>query len=173
MSEERLSQWLIRQHRQLDEAMQQTLQGAGELMRLRAGIDLLRLHLWVEEEILFDEVARTGLAMPVYIMEYEHAQMWPLLQELAAASEAGTVPAKLREPCRALHALLQVHNLKEEDLIYAAVDRLAASEGSAIHDRLTAVREASVPEGWICRGRRDDFAPPRGAPPWPPDGRVV
>ncbi len=174
MDEERLSQWLIRQHRQLDEALQQISDGAGDLMRLREGVDLLRLHLWVEEEVLFDAVARTGLTMPIYIMQYEHAQMWPLLEELAAACEADdTVPAKLREPCRALYKLFQVHNAKEEDLIYTAVDRLAASEGSAIRNRLTAAREASMPAGWICRGRRDGFAPPPGAPPWPPGGRVV
>lgn len=153
--------------------MQQIIEGAGGLVRLREGVDLLRLHLWVEEELLFDEVASTGLRMPIYIMQYEHAQMWPLLQELAAACQSGTVLAKLREPCRALHKLFQVHNLKEEDLIYPAVERLAASEGSTIRNRLTAVREASVPEGWICRGRRDGFAPPPGAPPWPPGGRVV
>jgi hypothetical protein len=64
-----------------------------------------------------------------------------------------------------------MHNPKEEDLSYAAVDRLAL-DGS-LETTTQIIRDARVPEGWICRGRRKEFAAPPDMPPWPPGGRVV
>lgn len=170
-SEERLndelpSRWLTRQHRQLDELLQQALAGTGDLARVRAGMDLLRLHLWVEEEILFGPVADTGLAMPIYIMQYEHAQMWPPLQELSAACDAGAAHEALCAPGRALYELFRAHNPKEEDLIYAVLDRVTAAGG--LQGLQSVFRDAAVPEGWVCRGRRPGFRPPPGARPWTP-----
>jgi hypothetical protein len=82
-------QWLTRQHRDIDAAVKQILDGSSDLQPLHEALATLRLHVWIEEEILFDPVAATGLVMPIYIMQYEHAQMWPLMVQLEADFSAG------------------------------------------------------------------------------------
>lgn len=144
----------------------------GDLTRLREGTELLRRHLWIEEEVLFDAVARMSLALPSYIMQYEHAQMWLLLEELAATCEADTAPTKLHEPCRTLARLLEMYNYEAEAIIYATVDRRAATEVFVTY-RALAAREAAVPASWGRRGRRAGFAPPSSTAPSAPDCRVV
>jgi len=165
-------QHLTRQHRHIDAAIKQMLAGDSDVATLHEALTMLRVHIRLEEEVLFDPIAAIGLEMPIYIMQVEHAQMWTLMDTLqSACSDDPDATSAWRNPCRKLLRLLDMHNPKEEDLIYAAADRLAAEgvlDTGAVFDQSSA-----LPEGWVCRGRRDGFAPPPGAPPWPPGGRVV
>src|SRR5699024_8022758 len=81
-----------------------------------------------------------------FVMKKEHAEMWPYMQRLQAACEQQTALAELHEPALALFRLLQVHNPKEEEVVYTAADRLAAENPGA--PWLAALHAETVPAGW-------------------------
>ena len=139
-----LSATLADQHRQIDHGVQGIVDGHGNLDALAASLALLRRHLYLEEALLFPPLVKAGLAMPVFVMKREHGQMWPLLVALSAACGAATPAATLCEPARQLFQLLQIHNTKEEQIVYTAADRL---DDAALAE---AIGQASVPGGWVC-----------------------
>lgn len=160
------SRILAAQHHQIDRRTRQIAGGSHDTRLLRDTSAQLRLHLYVEEEIVFPAIATSALEMPLYIMKYEHGQMWGFLESISAAGGESVAESAAHEDSRKLVELFQRHNPKEEDLIYAAADR-AATEGT--QQKLTAdIKAAQVPDGWLCMAKREDFAPPPGAPAWRP-----
>lgn len=142
------SQLLEDQHRRIDQGIQEVLGGTESLARLSESLALLCLHLYTEEEVLFPPLEASGLTMPVFVMRREHGQMWPLLQDLAAACKSEAPVDALQGDCRELLQLLQIHNPKEEQILYAAADRLAAGPD---HGSLAEALEAArLPDGWAC-----------------------
>lgn len=142
------SELMTGQHRRIDHGIHGIVDGSGQLEALAASLALLRLHVYVEEELLFPPLAAAGLTMPVFVMKREHGQMWPLLETLATGCASSAPVESLREPARQLFQLLQMHNPKEEQIVYTAADRLVvgASDGT-LAARLDAVH---VPDDWIC-----------------------
>lgn len=148
-TEETASALLEREHRDIDAAFRPVLEGAGDRKALAEALALLRRHIFLEEAILFPRLPKRGLETAVYVMKYEHGEMWPLLDALEAGCRDGETLAALRSPCQALATLLRVHNPKEEQVIYTAVDEIAAQ--GAGHERLVAELDSAVmPEGWHC-----------------------
>ncbi|MBS0381045.1 MAG: hemerythrin domain-containing protein [Proteobacteria bacterium] len=139
---------LAAQHRTIDAGIGGAADGTGDLSALAASLAQLRLHLYVEETLLFPPLAKSGLTMPVFVMQREHGLMWPLLQALDAACAAGQPIAALPDPARELFQLLQMHNPKEEQIVYAAADRVAA--GDAEGTLVKAIEGARMPEAWTC-----------------------
>ena len=144
MAETSCSQLLANQHRQIDTGIKGIVDGGGDAAALASSLALLRLHLYVEEAILFPPLVKSGLTMPVFVMKREHGQMWPLLTSLSTACAAATPVAELHERARQLFQLLQIHNTKEEQIVYAAADRLDDAALAA------AIGHANAPEGWVC-----------------------
>lgn len=140
---------LEHQHRAIDAGIRPVLEGGGSLPALHEALQLLRLHLFLEEEILFPMLEQHGITMPVFVMKREHGQMWPVLAALLQACEAGAEPAALRADCDELFKLLQIHNVKEEQVVYTAADDLAAL---GLHEPLLATLDATVdvPQTWSC-----------------------
>lgn len=136
------------QHRRIDEGVKGIIDGSGPTVALARSLALLRLHLYVEEEILFPPLEASGLAMPVLVMKREHGQMWPLIQDLSAACDAGDGADALRDRCDTLFRLLRIHNPKEEQIVYTAADRLAAKPDGRL--RAADLEVAEPPEGWRC-----------------------
>lgn len=148
MAETPCSQLLANQHRQIDAGIKGIVDGGGDAAALAGSLALLRLHLYVEETILFPPLVKSGLTMPVFVMKREHGQMWPLLESLAAASANGAPAGTLHGDCRQLYQLLQMHNPKEESIVYTALDRLQAQHPD---DPFAAsVASAQLPDGWRC-----------------------
>ena len=87
--------------------------------------------------------------MPVFVMKREHGQMWPVLDVLLRACADGVDPAALRDDCDELFKLLQIHNVKEEQIVYTAADDLAAK---GLHEPLVETLDATVdvPPEWSC-----------------------
>lgn len=143
------SAMLEAQHRAIDAGIKPVREGAGSLPALQEALQLLRLHLFLEEEILFPMLEQHGVTMPVFVMKREHGQMWPVLAELLQACAAGADAAMLREDCDELFKLLQMHNVKEEQIVYTAADDLAAK---GLHEPLVETLDATVdvPAGWSC-----------------------
>lgn len=138
------SQLLAAQHRRIDQGVLGILDGTDQPAALADSLALLRLHLYVEEEVLFPPLVKAGLTMPVFVMKREHGEMWPLLQTLTAACGSASLVEALREPCGQLFQLLQIHNPKEEQIVYSAVDRLA---DASLTETLQTTR---VPDDWTC-----------------------
>jgi iron-sulfur cluster repair protein YtfE (RIC family) len=148
MAETSCSQLLANQHRQIDTGIKGIVDGGGDAAALASSLALLRLHLYVEEAILFPPLVKSGLTMPVFVMKREHGQMWPLLESLAAAGANGAPAGTLRDDCRRLYQLLQMHNPKEESIVYSTLDRLQAQHpGESFAASVAAVQP---PDGWRC-----------------------
>lgn len=142
------SQLLTAEHRQIDIGIKAVADGGGQVAALAEALALLRRHLYVEEAILFPPLVKTGLTMPVFVMRREHGEMWPALTRLANGCAAGTALDGLRQGALWLFRLLQVHNGKEEDIVYAAADRMVGTGAGA--GLVAALQAAQMPAGWVC-----------------------
>lgn len=138
---------LAEQHRQIDQGLGSTTGGTGTPAALATSLKLLREHLYIEEEVIFPALGKTGLAMAVLVMRREHAEMWPLILSVEAACAAGTSVDNTREDVRALLKLLAAHNPKEEQTVYAAADRYDLAHPDA--SLASAIAAAHMPEGWV------------------------
>ena len=148
-TEEKASALLEREHREIDAALRPVLEGAGDRQRLAEALALLRRHIFLEETLVFPRLPQRGLETAVYVMKYEHGEMWPLLEALEAGCRDGTALAALRTPCQSLVTLLRVHNPKEEQVIYTAADELTA-QGAGHERQVAELGSAVMPEGWHC-----------------------
>lgn len=136
------------QHRDIDRRIRGIFDGSGGVPELAEALQLLRWHIYAEEAVLFPPLEQEGLTMPVFVMQREHGLMWPLLQTLSEACATGSALDALQDDCRELFHLLQLHNKKEEQILYTAADRMAAEQPD---DALAqALADAQVPDGWTC-----------------------
>ncbi|MGH8279583.1 MAG: hemerythrin domain-containing protein [Gammaproteobacteria bacterium] len=142
------SQLFASQHRAIDTEIHAILDGTGTASALAPSLAALRLHLYAEEQILFPALAKTSAVMAIIAMKREHGQMWPPMETLSAACMSASPVAALHDTCSELFQLLQIHNPKEEKIIYTAADRLVAAR----HDTalVQALQAAKLPDGWIC-----------------------
>lgn len=142
------SKLLAVQHQHIDQGVAGIVGGKGDTAALAAALKLLRTHLYIEEHALFPPLEATGLGMPVFVMKREHGQMWPLILRLEAACTTGTAAEDLRADCATLLQLLNMHNPKEEQIVYTAADRYEpAHQGATLLD---AMARARMPDGWVC-----------------------
>lgn len=147
-----LSAALEREHRLIDEGIEAfaasdpvsvTDQHQAELRR---AITLLRRHIYLEEEFLFPPLRDAGLVGPVLVMVHEHGRMWPTLNLLEQAVQAGATDTA-NEMCRTLLDQLAAHNAKEERIVYPRADELLAEE-----ELTTRLTTEQPPPGWVCQG---------------------
>jgi hemerythrin-like domain-containing protein len=98
----------------------------------------LREHLDMEEQVLFPAFEdATGItAGPTRVMRGEHAQIRGLLDQMAAALEAGDVQ-ELVDQGDTLLMLIQQHNTKEEGMLYPLSERALASEWPGLEEKLS------------------------------------
>lgn len=122
--------------------------GSLERGRLAEALRTLRLHIWVEEDALFPPLRTAGVIGPVMVMLREHGEIWRLLDDLEAI--AGTPEPDLTAALATWGSLQQVllqHNVKEEQILYAAADRILDVEtATEVIDGL----DADLPAGWTC-----------------------
>jgi len=126
-----ISQFMTTEHRECDthfaEAEQAAANGNWEAVEkafLRFSNETLR-HFKREEEELFPAFeTQTGNTQgPTQVMRYEHEQVKGLIGKLAEALEAQDKDAYL-SLCESMMILLQQHNMKEEQMLYAMCERL-------------------------------------------------
>lgn len=98
----------------------------------------MRLHLEMEEEILFPAIERAmnmhGMG-PTQMMRMEHAQMRGVLDTMARAAATGAVDGVL-DHGDTLMMLIQQHNLKEEGILYPMAERGLGASWAAIGEQL-------------------------------------
>ncbi|MCC7411824.1 MAG: hemerythrin domain-containing protein [Gammaproteobacteria bacterium] len=85
----------------------------------------LERHMLAEEESMFPGIeARTGGSSgPTEVMRMEHEEMRQLIEELAQAADTGDERTFLGV-AETLLVLMQQHNMKEEQIVYALADEL-------------------------------------------------
>ncbi|SFV53480.1 putative protein [hydrothermal vent metagenome] len=130
-----ISQFMTQEHRDCDTEFAQAEQLAAEgkweeaeKAFLHFADDTLR-HFKREEDELFPAFeAQTGSAEgPTQVMRYEHEQVRGLIGKLAEALESEDRDAYL-SLCESMMILLQQHNMKEEQMLYAMCDRVLPPE---------------------------------------------
>ena len=101
----------------------------------------LRRHIEVEDELLFPPFERrTGMrdAGPTNVMRRDHKDIERRLTSISAALHDGLLPVSVGGEMRALAALLDDHNVREEEILYPWCDRvLDESERAAVSRRLS------------------------------------
>ncbi len=139
------SDLLESQHRRIDDGLQAALRGSVRDEAWVEALRLLQLHIYLEETVLFPPLERAGLTMPIFVMQREHGQMWPLIAELLTADADADAA---QEPGRALFQMLQIHNPKEEQILYKMADQVDEAGNDSV--LLHALQAARMPAGWAC-----------------------
>ncbi|HIP18873.1 MAG TPA: hemerythrin domain-containing protein [Sulfurovum sp.] len=130
-----ISQFMTQEHRDCDtefaaaeQAVADENWAEAEEKFMTFANDTLR-HFKREEEELFPAFeAQTGSTDgPTQVMRYEHEQVKGLIGNLAAALEEKDKDAYL-SLCESMMILLQQHNMKEEQMLYAMCDRVLPAE---------------------------------------------
>jgi hemerythrin-like domain-containing protein len=130
-----ISQFMIQEHRDCDTEFAAAEQAVanGDWDKAEEGLlkfsnDTLR-HFKREEEELFPAFeAQTGSTEgPTQVMRYEHEQVRGLIGKIAGALEEQDKDAYL-SLCESMMILLQQHNMKEEQMLYAMCDRVLPPE---------------------------------------------
>lgn len=109
------------------------------------GAEGLRHHIYVEEESLFPALRTGGLVAPVFVMLREHAAIWQAM-ELVAAQAGNDFDAAARAMSE-LEALLNSHNMKEEQILYPASAQVLSSEDTGAVQTL--FENSQRPGGWL------------------------
>jgi hemerythrin-like domain-containing protein len=126
-----ISQFMTNEHRECDTVFAAAEQAAAngdweaaEKAFLEFSNETLT-HFKREEEELFPTFEeQTGNTQgPTQVMRYEHEQVKGLIGKLAEALEAQDKDAYL-SLCESMMILLQQHNMKEEQMLYAMCERL-------------------------------------------------
>jgi hemerythrin-like domain-containing protein len=139
----RISEVMARDHKACDErfALAEAAAAEGELARAAAELEAfaarLVRHIRLEEEQLFPAFERhTGMTDgPTEVMRLEHADIRALLDELGAAGAAADA-AEFLGLAETLNVLLQQHNLKEEQVLYALLDEALQGEADELLSEL-------------------------------------
>ena len=130
-----ISQFMTQEHRECDSAFATTEQAIAqknweeaEKTFLAFSNDTLK-HFKREEEVLFPAFeSATGMTQgPTQVMRYEHEQVRGLIGNMAKAIEEKDKDAAL-SLAESMMILLQQHNMKEEQMLYAVCDRQLSPE---------------------------------------------
>lgn len=116
---------------------------------LEAGVRALRHHIWVEEELHFPPLRAGGLMGPIMVMLREHGELWDLLDRLEAQVAAAAPNAEIATTWGEAAALLEAHNMKEEQILYPSGDQIIDTDTAA--DVQDALVNKTTPDGWVCQ----------------------
>jgi regulator of cell morphogenesis and NO signaling len=148
---ESLAAALVREHREIDDGIQEFVR-VGDTRALTRAIRALRRHIYLEEEFLFPPLRDAGLLAPIFVMLREHGQLWDTLDALDRALTSGGAADIVCDLCRQLMVLEQHHNPKEERIVYPQADHvLTAPATTRLRDFLAA---GVLPDGWVCERAR-------------------
>ena len=138
-----ISNFMRDEHRLCDEAFAKAEQAvsnsdfAGAFKHFEAFmIDTLK-HFDKEEEILFPtfEEATGSSEGPTQVMKYEHNQVRGLLEQLKDAIDRED-RERFFSVADTLMILLQQHNMKEEQMLYAMCDRVLAAQAGELVEKM-------------------------------------
>jgi regulator of cell morphogenesis and NO signaling len=121
-----LSVVLQREHHEIDSAIAAFIEtldgGCMQPEPLRAALEALRRHIYLEETFLFPPIREAGMLMPVFVMMREHGELWRTMGALTDLIVDTADSEQLRDTCHRLLGQLEQHNSKEEPIIYPLAD---------------------------------------------------
>jgi iron-sulfur cluster repair protein YtfE (RIC family) len=140
-----ISAAMTRDHRACDErfAAAESAASAGDWARAATELDAFRTamerHFGLEEETLFPAFEQhTGMTTgPTEVMRHEHAEMRGLFERLGEAAAARDADDFLGL-AETLNLMMQQHNLKEEQVLYAMMDQSLGAEADGLLAALSA-----------------------------------
>lgn len=149
MSHTTLQSALETEHRQIDGGIAAFMAQPTDTTLLLQSMDALRRHIYLEEDFLFPPLREAGLVMPILVMIREHGEIWQAMDQVTELLDSDASKDAVIEGCHALLQVQEVHNAKEEPIIYSQADVKLSFDVAA---RLQAYIESStLPEGWICQ----------------------
>lgn len=145
-----LSDALEREHHEIDAGIERFLAnrsgGGDQTEPLRRALSALRRHIYLEEELVFPTLSDGGLAVPIFVMLREHAEIWVTMDAIEEQLERDPRKGPSDELCLELLAQLERHNSKEEAIIYPQADaQLGAELDARLREFLAA---GEIPQGW-------------------------
>lgn len=153
MLTETLAAALEREHREIDGGIEsfinQLTGGRLQAQPLVDALQALRRHIYLEEVFLFPPLRETGMVMPIFVMMREHGQLWRTMQALTELLDGGADRERLLMLCRDLLAQLELHNSKEEPVIYPRADIDLPNQTRT--ELAQFIDTGNTPEGWVCQ----------------------
>jgi hemerythrin-like domain-containing protein len=140
-----ISNFMRDEHRHCDDAFAQVEQAVneGDFDKAFARfedfmVDTLTLFD-KEEEILFPafEAATLSTEGPTYVMKLEHNQVRGLLEQMKDAIDKGD-KERFFSVADTLMILLQQHNMKEEQMLYAMCDQVLEEQAKELVEKMKA-----------------------------------
>lgn len=142
---------LEHEHHEIEAGIRAFLEGLslGEtrMQELTRAVDALRRHIYLEEEFLFPPLQAAGMIPPVLVMLREHGEIWRTLDAIQIL-DPGADQEGARERYGELLAQLDIHNAKEEPIIYPQGDAVLTDE--AKRDLRAFIDSGRMPQGWVC-----------------------
>lgn len=139
------------EHDSIDERLAEFVAGLDEgevrAEAFHASARELRHHIHVEEAHLFPPLRAVGLIPPVLVMLREHGEIWDVLDavdRLLADDEPDA--SSVRRECGRLTAMLEAHNMKEEQILYPAADESLATDD--LEQVSISLVDGDLPDGW-------------------------
>jgi hemerythrin-like domain-containing protein len=152
MDDSTLTALMEREHHEVDDAIERFVQGLRERAvrhkDLQHATELLQRHIYIEEALIFPPLRAKGMLAPVLVMEREHGEIWRTLDAVNLEVGSGTAADSVPDRCRQLLHELEVHNGKEEPIIYPQADALLAdAEKDAVR---SFIHSGTMPADWVC-----------------------
>jgi regulator of cell morphogenesis and NO signaling len=148
-----LSVVLEREHHEIDSAIAAFIEkldgGCVEPGPLSAALEALRRHIYLEETFLFPPLREAGMLMPIFVMMREHGELWRTMGALSGLIVDGADSTQLRGTCHRLLGQLELHNSKEEPIIYPHADSDLPAQVGAELARF--IETGHLPDGWVCQ----------------------
>jgi hemerythrin-like domain-containing protein len=156
MSNETLAEALEREHKEIDAGLESFAAGvkAGEnrVAALTGATAALRRHIYLEEELLFPPLQKTGLVAAIFAMLREHGDIWKSMDQLEAEVAASAGADSALAVCKQLFEQIESHNSKEEQIVYPQADSALTPEAHAAMEAFLA--SGQMPAGWVCARAR-------------------
>jgi iron-sulfur cluster repair protein YtfE (RIC family) len=105
----------------------------------------LETHMKIEEDVLFPafEQATGSKAGPTAVMRHEHREMLALLDDIAAAADAGD-QKRFESLAQSFLTVLNMHSAKEETVLYPMCDTvLTTLDGAELRQDLQKLRSGA------------------------------
>ena len=152
MDDTTLTALMEQEHHEVDRAIERFVEGLRQRevrhKDLDHAADLLKRHIYIEEALMFPPLRASGLLAPIMVMEREHGEIWRTLDAVHLEVGPGTAADSVPDRCQQLLKQLDVHNQKEEPIIYPKVDELL--DDSVKGSIREFIRSGTMPSGWVC-----------------------
>lgn len=148
-----LSTVLQQEHHEIDSGIEAFIEklecGSVQPEPLTAALEALRRHIYLEEVFLFPPIREAGMVMPIFVMMREHGELWRTIDFLTDQLADGEDSQRLADSCRQLLDQLDLHNSKEEPVIYPHGDADLPPQTTA--ELIRFIETGRTPDGWVCR----------------------